>query len=170
MTFRGKNWASAGVVGMICAVAFTGISFADDPPQVSGSTVAPLLWLPAMHVFRRHSVEAERQFEFYSDVLGFARVGNIGAVGRVQTGASEFKLQKRPADSPYIPGGPRAATGFRLVGLYFADEAALAARFKQHGLPAPEFRAVPGSKTRVALADDPDGQPVELIVVPERLG
>ena len=52
------------------------------------------------------------------------------------------------------------------MGLYFADEAALVARFKQHGLPVPEFRPVRGSTTRVALTTDPDGQPVELIVVP----
>ena len=34
------------------------------------------------------------------------------------------------------------------------------------GSPVPEFQPVRGSTTRVALTTDPDGQPVELIVVP----
>jgi catechol 2,3-dioxygenase-like lactoylglutathione lyase family enzyme len=130
------------------------------------ATVAPLQYLPAMHVFRRHTVEPEAMLEFYGDVLGFERLPNIGQTARVQTGASEFKLQRRAADTPYVTGGPQAATGFRLVGFYFADEAALIARFERHGHPAPEFRSVENSATRVALTTDPDGQPVELIVVP----
>ena len=58
-----------------------------------------------------------------------------------------------------------AATGLRLLTFFFADEAALGERFVQHGLPAPEFadlrRAV-----RSALVTDPDGQQVELVIVP----
>jgi catechol 2,3-dioxygenase-like lactoylglutathione lyase family enzyme len=130
------------------------------------TTVAPLQYLPAMHVFRRHTAEPERMLEFYSDVLGFARMPNIGQTARVQVGASELKFQRRGADQPYPPGGPQAATGFRLLGLYFSDEAALVARFRQHGLAAPEFRSVGDGATRVALVTDPDGQSVELIVVP----
>jgi catechol 2,3-dioxygenase-like lactoylglutathione lyase family enzyme len=144
------------------------LTFAGLPTQAAGdeTTVAPLQYLPAMHVFRRHAVEPEKMLEFYGDVLGFARMANIGQTARLQTGASELKLQRRGADQAYLPGGAQGATGFRLVGLYFADEAALAARFRQHGLAVPEFRSVGGSTTRVALAWDPDGQPVELIVVP----
>ena len=33
----------------------------------------------------------------------------------------------------------RGATGFGSLTFFFADEAALKARFAQHGLPAPEF-------------------------------
>jgi catechol 2,3-dioxygenase-like lactoylglutathione lyase family enzyme len=142
-------------------------SFAMSAAAAEGDdTVAPLQYLPAMHVFRRHSVDAEQMLAFYGDVLGFPRMPNIGQTARLQTGASEFKLQRRGADQLYLAGGPQAATGFRLVGLYFADEAALAARFKEHGLAVPEFRAIGGSTTKVALTTDPDGQPVELIVVP----
>ena len=130
------------------------------------TTVAPLQYLPAMHVFRRHSVEPEQMLAFYGDVLGFARMPNIGQTARVQAGASEVKFQRRAADQQYLAGGPQAATGFRLLGLYFADEAALAARFRDQGLAVPEFRSTAGSTTRVALVTDPDGQPVELIVVP----
>jgi len=152
----------AAVIGVCLATLATRTVAAER----DDATVAPLMYLPAMHVFRRHSMEPEQMLQFYGDVLGFARMPNIGQTARVQTGASEFKLQRRGADTQYIGGGPQAATGFRLVGLYFADEAALVARFKQHGYPAPEFRPVRGSTTRVALMTDPDGQPVELIVVP----
>jgi catechol 2,3-dioxygenase-like lactoylglutathione lyase family enzyme len=130
------------------------------------ATVAPVQWLPGMHVFRRYSGELERMFEFYGDVLGFERMPNIGQVGRVRAGASEFKLQRRGETSQRAAGGVRDATGFRLAGFYFADEAALVARFVAHGYPAPEFKPVAGTPMRVALAQDPEGQPVELIVVP----
>lgn len=136
------------------------------PHAADENTVAPLQYLPAMHVFRRHAVEPERMLEFYGDVLGFPRMPNIGQTARVQAGASELKFQRRGADQPYLAGGPQAATGFRLLGLYFNDEAALAARFKQRGLAAPEFRSAGNGGARVALVTDPDGQPVELIVVP----
>src|SRR5688572_33433219 len=152
----------AAIVGICLA------SFATSAVTAEGNdtTVAPLQYLPAMHVFRRHSVDAEQMLAFYGDVLGFPRMPNIGQTARLQTGASEFKLQRRGADQQYLTGGPQAATGFRLVGLYFADEAALVARFKEHGRAAPEFQSVSGSTTRVAFTTDPDGQPVELIVVP----
>ena len=42
------------------------------------ATVAPLIYLPAMFVFRRHVVEQERMLEFYGDVLGFERLPNLG--------------------------------------------------------------------------------------------
>lgn len=156
---------SAGAVGILCA-ALLASALAEEPAERT-STVAPLMYLPAMHVFRRHAAEPDAMLEFYGDVLGFERIPYIGAIGRVQTGGSEFKLQRRAADERLLPAGPQAATGFRLVGLYFADEAALVERLERHGHPAPEFRSVPGTSTRVALTADPDGQPVELIVVPD---
>ena len=70
------------------------------------------MYLPAMHVFRRHSVEPEQMLQFYGDVLGFARMPNIGQTARLQTGASEFKLQRRGADTQYIGG--RAAGSDRI--------------------------------------------------------
>ena len=156
--------ASASVIGIVWA-AIAAAACADEPADRS-ATIAPLQYLPAMHVFRRHTVEPERMFEFYGEVLGFEQIPYIGAVGRLLTGASEFKLQRRSENEPYQPGGVQGATGFRLAGFYFADEAALVERFESHGYPAPQFRAVPGSPMRVAMTEDPDGQPVELIVVP----
>src|SRR5262245_19197376 len=140
-------------------------------------TVAPLIYLPAMFVFRRHEAEPERMLEFYGDVLGFERLPNMGQTGqvaRVKVGATEFKLVRRSyasfqrpgIDDRYPEGGVKDATGFRLAGFFFADEAALVARYKQHGLPGPEFRSLPGLANRVALTTDPDGQAVEFTIVP----
>jgi catechol 2,3-dioxygenase-like lactoylglutathione lyase family enzyme len=130
-----------------------------------------------MFVFRRHIVEQERMLEFYGDVLGFEKLPNIGQtgqVGRVKVGATEFKMvprsypnfQRPGVDDQYPRGGVKDATGFRLAGFFFADEATLVARFRQHGYPVPEFRSLPGSANRVAFTTDPDGQAVELTVVP----
>jgi catechol 2,3-dioxygenase-like lactoylglutathione lyase family enzyme len=141
------------------------------------ATVAPLIYLPAMFVFRRHVVEQERMLEFYGDVLGFERLPNMGQTGlvaRVKVGATEFKMvprsyasfQRPGVDDQYPKGGVKDATGFRLAGFFFADEAALVARFRQRGFPVPEFRSLPGSANRVALTTDPDGQAVELTIVP----
>jgi catechol 2,3-dioxygenase-like lactoylglutathione lyase family enzyme len=62
----------------------------------------------------------------------------------------------------------REVTGLRVLTFFFADEAALTARFTQHGYPAPEFRnrTASGATTRVAMVRDPSGQWVEAVVVP----
>ena len=124
-----------------------------------------------MNVFRRFEVPAERMYEFYGGVLGFKQlstlnVGNGGGVARFQAGAQELKLTRRVGDRSYERGGVRGATGLRLLTFFFADEAALSARFVQHGLPAPEFTDLRPSAGGRALVTDPDGQQVELVIVP----
>src|SRR5688572_12850129 len=101
----------AAVVG-VCLATLAARTVAAERDE---ATVAPLMYLPAMLVFRRHSVEPEQMLQLYGDVLGVARMPNIGQTARLQTGASEFKLQRRGADTQYIAGGPQGATGFRLV-------------------------------------------------------
>jgi catechol 2,3-dioxygenase-like lactoylglutathione lyase family enzyme len=142
------------------------------------STTAPVLWQPSMNVFRRFAAQPERMFEFYGGVLGFKQlttfsVGN-GGVARFQAGAQELKLTKQVGNREYRPGGMKAATGLRLVSFFFADEAALSRRFVEHGLPAPEFAALGNDGRRTALVLDPDGQAVELVILPgataEQLG
>jgi catechol 2,3-dioxygenase-like lactoylglutathione lyase family enzyme len=133
-------------------------------------TAASVLWQPSMNVFRRFDVPAERMFEFYGGALGFEQlstfnVGN-GGVARFRAGAQELKLTRRVGDRSYAPGGVAAATGLRLLTFFFADEAALTQRFEQQRLPAPEFTQLAGDSRRTALVLDPDGQPVELVIVP----
>ncbi len=135
------------------------------------ATAARVLWQPSMNVFRRFDVPAERMYEFYGGVLGFKQlstlnVGNGGGVARFQAGAQELKLTRRVANRNYVAGGVSEATGLRLLTFYFADESALAAAFVEHGLAAPEFENWRGEGRRTALVADPDGQPVELEIVP----
>ena len=59
---------------------------------------------------------------------------------RFHAGASEIKLQPSAAESQAPTGGVRDVTGLRVLTFFFPDEAALTARFKEHGYPAPEFR------------------------------
>lgn len=140
----------------------------DSRPEETAATV---LWQPSMNVFRRFDVPAERMYEFYGGVLGFKQlstinVGNGGGVARFQAGAQELKLTRRVANRRYEPGGVQSATGLRLLTFFFADEAALGARFREHGLAVPEFAQLAGEGGRTALVQDPDGQPVELVILP----
>jgi catechol 2,3-dioxygenase-like lactoylglutathione lyase family enzyme len=160
--------------GLLAVLVLTAIAsdvaVAQTVAPASATTTASVLWQPSMNVFRRFEVPAERMYEFYGDVLGFKQlstlnVGNGGGVARFQAGAQELKLTRRVRDRRYEGGGLRAATGLRLLTFFFADEAALTARFAQHGLGAPEFKDYRGEGRRSALVRDPDGQDVELVVV-----
>jgi catechol 2,3-dioxygenase-like lactoylglutathione lyase family enzyme len=167
-----KRAVACGLVSLVC-FALSGTAL---PQQRAArdTTVAPLIYLPAMFVFRRHAVEQEKMLQFYGDVLGLEKMPNIGQVGRVKVGATEFKMPPRsfaPFQRPGLDdrrpdGGVKDATGFRLATFFFPDEAALVARFRQHGYAVPEFKTLPGSPNRRALTTDPDGQAVELVVVP----
>ena len=57
------------------------------------------------------------------------------------------------------------ATGIRTIVLFFPDEAVLSSRFVQLGYPAPKFTAA-ADGTRRALALDPGGFTLELVVIP----
>lgn len=164
---------------LVLGVCLAGGASAQAPALDAHTTTAHVLWQPSMNVFRRFEVPAERMYEFYGGVLGFEQlstlnVGNGGGVARFQAGAQELKLTRRVGSKSYEGGGVRGATGLRLLTFYFADEAALSARFVQHGLPAPEFKSFAGERRRSALVRDPDGQDVELVIVPgatpEQLG
>jgi catechol 2,3-dioxygenase-like lactoylglutathione lyase family enzyme len=164
---------------LVLGACLAGGASAQAPAPAAHTTTAHVLWQPSMNVFRRFEVPAERMYEFYGSVLGFEQlstlnVGNGGGVARFQAGAQELKLTRRVGNRSYEGGGVRGATGLRLLTFYFADEAALSARFVQYGMPAPEFEDFAGERRRSALVRDPDGQDVELVIVPgataEQLG
>ncbi len=134
-------------------------------------TTAAVLWQPSMNVFRRFDAAAEKMFEFYGQVLGFQQLSTINlgtgtGVARFQAGAQEVKLTRRVGDREYRGGGVDGATGLRLLTFFFADEQALVRRFAEHGYAAPRFDAQPGTNRKTALVADPDGQAVELVVIP----
>jgi len=161
--------SAAAVAGALLAAAFAA------PPGAAraepAGSVGPVLWQPSMNVFRRFGVEQEAMFEFYAEVLGFEQldtldVGGGTGVARFQAGASELKLTAKVPNREYVAGGVGDATGVRLLTFFFPDEAALRARFPEHGLEPPQFAAAGADGRRSALVTDPDGQAVELVVLP----
>jgi hypothetical protein len=101
MLRRVRKLASVRVVAASCVAVLASSVFGDEQAERADTTVAPLLYLPAMHVFRRHAEAPEPMLAFYGDGLGFERIASIGAVARLRTGGSEFKLcimDRRPRD------------------------------------------------------------------------
>lgn len=127
-----------------------------------------------MNVFRRFDVEdANKMFEFYGVVLGHRQqqtfdvgggANNGAGVTTFEAGAQQVKLTRRTANRKYESGGVKAATGVRLLTFFYPDEKALSDRFAEHGYPRPEFKDYAGK--RIAVVNDPDGQPVELVIEP----
>ncbi len=143
---------------------------ADIAAQVTVESTAPLFVQPSMNVFRRFAVDRTKMSDFYGKVLALRPMNPINMPGggqmiRFQVGTSEIKLQATAAASHYKSGAVREVIGLRVLTFFFQDEAALTARFKENGYPAPEFKEVrPGKK--VAMVLDPENQWVELVVVP----
>jgi predicted enzyme related to lactoylglutathione lyase len=132
--------------------------------------IAALLTQPSMNVFRRFAVDRAKMIEFYGGVLALKPLPPIGMPGgsqmtRFQVGTSEIKLTGAAPGRQDKSGAVRDVTGLRVFTFFFPEEAALTARFKAHGYTAPAFRSREGGGT-AAMVLDPDGQWVELVVVP----
>src|SRR5262249_45434549 len=85
---------------------------------------------------------------------------------RYPVGHSEVKLFP-VAQAPETRSAPvQKMLGVRLVTLFYSDEAELIARFKAHGYAAPQFQRRDTTTAKAALVQDPDGQWVELVVIP----
>src|SRR4030095_671053 len=82
-----------------------------------------------------------------------------------QIGSGQVKLQYTAAAGEYKTGAVREVTGLRVFTFFYPDEAAVTARFVQHGYPAPMFGPARGGK-RAAMVLDPANQWVELVVGP----
>jgi catechol 2,3-dioxygenase-like lactoylglutathione lyase family enzyme len=82
-----------------------------------------------------------------------------------EIGTGQVKLQFTKAAGDYETGPVREVTGLRVFTFFYPDEAAVTARFVQHGYPAPAFRPSHESR-RVAMVLDPANQWVELVVAP----
>lgn len=140
-------------------------------------TLRPFLWQSRMtpsdigevNVFRRFSSDRlDAMTEFYRDVLALpvlpdAALG-AGRMIRYPLGGSEVKL------FPVAPSAANTAAvgeaiGLRLLTFFYADRADVTRRFVEHGYPAPEFRDFGGNLR--ALVQDPDGEWVELAIVPD---
>lgn len=156
--------AILSVAGLACAAQ-------DQAPSRPLPSVAPILWQNSMNVFRRFAADPKAMYDFYGEVLGLKQLTTFEVaakqnVARFQAGDSQVKLTTRTPNRQYHPGAVQEATGVRLITLYFPEAASLAERFRTHGLPAPQFQPIAGSNRSSALVKDPDGQWVELLVVP----
>lgn len=163
------------VLSALALCAAVGVAVA----QSGRETLRPLLWQAGMqrsdvgevNVFRRFSNErTDEMREFYGDVLGLAALPSTAAGGnamiRYPVGLSEVKLFPSPPSASNT-ATVRGAIGVRLVTFFFADQAALARRFALHGLEPPDF--LPTNRpdaASAALTQDPDGEWVELVIVP----
>ncbi|HKJ74298.1 MAG TPA: VOC family protein [Alphaproteobacteria bacterium] len=166
-TIRGIGFGLLALaLGAIAPAAHAG----DKTPMPA--TVGPLFYQNSMNVFRRYTADTKKMFEFYGDVLGLKQiqtftVGRGQQVARFIVGNSQVKFTKRTPDRVYHRGGVKGATGLRLITFFYPDEAALSQRFTDHGYPAPKFHSLPNSENEYALVKDPDGQDVELVVIPD---
>src|SRR5262245_2171591 len=105
----------------------------------SGSSVslASLSTQPSMNVFRRFAVEPAKMVRFYGEVLGLKTLPSIKLAGgeMIQFGAgtTQVKLQFTAAAGEYKTGPVKEVTGLRVFTFFYPDEAAVTARFVQHG-------------------------------------
>jgi predicted enzyme related to lactoylglutathione lyase len=137
----------------------------------SGSAVslASLSTQPSMNVFRRFAVEPAKMVSFYGEVLGLTSLPSIKLAGgemiQFGVGTTQVKLQFTAAAGEYKTGPVKEVTGLRVFTFFYPDEAAVTARFVQHGYPAPSFSPGRGGR-RMAMVPDPANQWVELVIVP----
>jgi catechol 2,3-dioxygenase-like lactoylglutathione lyase family enzyme len=147
----------------------------------AAATIKPYLWssdrpkseVGEINVFRRFSNERTAAMrEFYGEVLALPVLSDAALGGgqmiRYPLGGSEVKLFP-VAPSAANTAGIADAAGVRLLTFFYADEEAVAQRFVAHGLPPPRFaptKAHAGA-TKAALVQDPDGEWVELVIVPD---
>ena len=101
-----------------------------------------------MNVFRRFAVEPAKMAGFYAEVLGLKQLPSLNMPGGGQmmlfeVGSAQVKLQFTAAAGEYKTGPVREVTGLRVFTFFYPDEAAVTARFVQHGYPAPSFRPGP---------------------------
>jgi quinoprotein glucose dehydrogenase len=143
---------------------------AAQPP--AAASVRALISQGSMNVYRRFAAEHRAQMiEFYDKVLALRLLKPIDLGGGVQMilfgiGSGQIKLATGLKEGrQYHLGSVNEATGIRLFTLFFPDEATLVARFRALGYPAPVFRANTDG-TRSALALDPGGFTLQLVIVP----
>jgi catechol 2,3-dioxygenase-like lactoylglutathione lyase family enzyme len=116
--------------------------------------------------------DVEKSKDFYGQVLALKPMSNLNLPGglimtRYQVGGTEIKLLHSPEAKTAEAGKVDAGIGIRRLTLFFRDPQALAARFKEHGLPVPQFETEPGRRGwSRAIAHDPDGIELALVIPP----
>ncbi|MCL6252001.1 hypothetical protein M3P36_13220 [Altererythrobacter sp. KTW20L] len=143
-----------------------------SPEQLSASN-ADIFVQPSMNVFRRFPRAAtEQMVNFYINALGLRSLNPIQLTDTQQmiltgVGSGQIKLSAgQPAGRTYaLEGGPTGGTGLRMFTLTYPDMDSVRTRFAEAGFPVPQFRDL-GDGTQGAMAVDPGGFPVQIIVRP----
>lgn len=147
------------------------------PQSASTPAVRPEFAQNSMNVFRRFPAEIRaKMIDYYEKVLGLQplrpiqlnanmqmilfRVGSSGQI-KLATGLTKGRQY-------HVEGGIKGVGGIRLYTLHYPDEAAVTARFKAAGYPAPAFKDIGGGR-RAALVRDPGGFTLELVIDPKAL-
>lgn len=167
------RWLFVGFLAVAASVCQT----AAQTPKTE--TVRPMLWQPGMtrsdvgevNVFRRFPRDLRPKLtEFYEQVLEIKALPSTAAGGnamvRYPIGGSEVKLFPVAMANEHRTKPVREVIGIRLLTFFFPDEAALIARFKKYNYAPPAFQPAGEGQAKAALVQDPDGQWVELVVVP----
>lgn len=112
--------------------------------------------------------DLEASSTFYADVLGLPLHSSLAAPWpasrRHASGSSLVKLtEAAPERDVELHGGIRAGTGIRYFSVYVEDLDAVLARCVSRGVPVrtPRTEVKPGRL--VAIVEDPDGNPIELV-------
>ena len=152
---------------LLCSTVAVAVVAQEKPVD----STRPRFTQASTNVFRRFAVDLAKMKEFYGDVLGLGALPAIGMPGggqmtRFHAGTTEVKLQPSASESQAPSGAIRDVIGLRVLTFFFPDQAALAARFREHGLPSPDFQKAGGATTSRAMVKDPSGQWVELVVMP----
>ena len=131
-------------------------------------SLASLSTQPSMNVFRRFAVEPAKMVSYYGEVLGLKALPSIKLAGgemiQFGVGTTQVKLQFTAAAGEFKTGPVKEVTGLRVFTFFYPDEAAVTARFVEHGYPAPSFSPGRGGK-RMAMVLEPADQWVELVIV-----
>ena len=147
-----------------------GAQAADAP--AAPAAVKPQFMQGSMNVYRRYATaDHAKMVDFYDKVLGLKPLRPITLDASQQVilfgvGSGQIKLAAGlKQDRQYHGGEVNDARGIRLYTLFFADEAAVTARFTAAGYPAPVFKDIGGAR-RAALTKDPAGFNLELVILP----
>jgi catechol 2,3-dioxygenase-like lactoylglutathione lyase family enzyme len=165
-------------VATACALSLASAIVAVSPahPAAQGAanmdSARKFITQNSMNVFRRFAPEhRDKMVEYYGTVLGLRSLSPVSLGGGNQMilfgiGTGQVKLASGlVARREFRPVGHKDATGLRIITLFFPDEAALVARFRDAGYPVPQFKAG-ADGTRVALVADPGGFTTELVIRP----
>ena len=161
------------LLGVFCLVIAPALCAAQDetaaPPIQS---TAAVFSQDSMNVFLRYAGDPKAMFEFYGAVLGLKqlatyKVGANANVARFDVGSSQVKFTAIDPKRSYQHGAIQDATGLRLLTFFFPDKDPLLEGFRSHNLPIPEFHPLAGSKRTSALAQDPEGHWVEIVIAPD---